>query len=626
MSDTADTNDLFLRLLQLSPLPIAVTRFATGEFVEANDSLLAMLGYSRDEVIGHTTTELGVWDSAGDRAAFLARLTERNAKTVWSNMPISTRAAERIIDAVALSLVEWRGETCLLAVIRGSEEREQFEAIRRRREAHLRILTEQLPAIFWTTDRDLKITSCGGSGLAALGVTPAQLNERSLADYYETTDPDFLPIVAHRRALDGTPANYDHEWLGKIYHTHVEAQREDGRITGCIGVCVDVTEHRRAEEALRESEERYRRLVSVSFDGIMIQVEDRVVYINQAGASLFGAESPDQVVGMVVFDRLPAKERASARERAEAVLSHEKSVPLAERRIIRLDGVERVVEGAAVPITYCGRRAALVVIRDITERKAAAERVRLHAEELEDLVRLRTERLHELEQQRAQVDKLVVTGRMAADIAHEINNPLAGIKNSFQLIKDCVPPDHRYFAYVERIESEIDRIARIVRQMLDLHRGAPEAPRAFPLARLIGDVVSMLTPCQRESGIVIEVETLPENVTVTLPEDSLRQVLINVVKNAVEASPSRGRVRITVAAAGEQIQIRVADQGAGIPEADLAHIYEPFFTTKNGGAREGVGLGLTISHGLVEAMRGSILHARSDGGGTVCTITLPRIV
>jgi PAS domain S-box-containing protein len=263
------------------------------------------------------------------------------------------------------------------------------------------------------------------------------------------------------------------------------------------------------------------------------------------------------------------------------------------------------------------------VAEDITERKRLEEQIRRHSEELEEQVEQRTARLQELERQRAESEKLAAAGRIAARIAHEINNPLAGIKNSFLLIKDAVPSSHRYYDYVGRIEREIDRIARIIRQMFDLHRPERESVRRFRLDETIEDIVVLLKSSSHERGVTLESETRQASEVIVLPEGLIRQVLYNLVQNAIEASSPGGVVNISAAVAPEQIIIKVTDHGHGIPVELRPHIFEPFFTTKAGLADGGLGLGLSVSQSIIEAMKGSLDFESAAGQGTVFRITLP---
>ncbi|MFQ5869931.1 MAG: sensor histidine kinase, partial [Candidatus Zixiibacteriota bacterium] len=236
--------------------------------------------------------------------------------------------------------------------------------------------------------------------------------------------------------------------------------------------------------------------------------------------------------------------------------------------------------------------------RDITDRKRAEEALR-------------------------ESEKLAATGGMAAGIAHEINNPLSGIKNSFLLIKDAIPADHAHYEYVGRIEKEIDRIANIVRQMFDLYHKEQESARRFLIDATIGDVVALLEPSCRQHEISVEVDISAASGAVTVPESSLRQVLFNLIQNAVEASPPGGIIKVGAARAEGVLTISISDQGSGIPEEIRPRIFEPFFTAKSDLTTGGLGLGLSVSKRIVEAMAGSLDFETEVGQGSTFRITLP---
>jgi len=245
------------------------------------------------------------------------------------------------------------------------------------------------------------------------------------------------------------------------------------------------------------------------------------------------------------------------------------------------------------------------VVQDITTQKQAEEALR--------------------QSQRLQVEaeKLAATGRMAARIAHEINNPLAGIKNSFLLVKKAVPKDHPRYGFVGLIEKEIDRIAEIVRQMYDLHRPNQDLAREVFVADTIHDVVAMLQPLCRRHQVTIDIEMPEPQLVACLPEGSLRQVLYNLLGNAIEASPCGGLVKIDVKRAENTLCVSVADQGRGIPHELHSRIFEPFFTTKEREASGGLGLGLSICKGIVEALQGSVELQSEIGQGSLFCVKLP---
>ena len=257
------------------------------------------------------------------------------------------------------------------------------------------------------------------------------------------------------------------------------------------------------------------------------------------------------------------------------------------------------------------------------ERMRAEEQLRIYNEELEKLLEEHTKRIRELERKRMENEKLAITGRMAARVAHEINNPLAGIQYSFLLIKDCVPEDHKHYGYVGMIEKEIKRIASIVKQMLDLSRPPKKSYQEFNINVTIRDVIAMLKGNCDKYGVEINYDTCNELLMVSIFEDSLRQVLINIIQNAIEASPKGGEVKVTLKDGEEYLAIMVADKGSGIPDELRSKIFEPFFTTKSKILTGGLGLGLSICKSMLETMGGSLNFKSERNKGTTFTIEMP---
>ncbi len=269
-------------------------------------------------------------------------------------------------------------------------------------------------------------------------------------------------------------------------------------------------------------------------------------------------------------------------------------------------------------------------IRDITERQRLREELRLYNQHLEQLVQERTARIAQLEDQRLKMEKLAALGQMAAGVAHEVNNPLAGIRNAFALFKDNLSTDDENYELLELIDSEIERISSITHQMYQLYRPSQQVPAKFDLRRAIADVVVLLRPMADQSHVRVTTRCLHcvshgqlSATEVVLREAELRQILLNVVRNAIQASPTSGEVVIEASTSREQVSISVTDQGPGISAAVAARIFEPFFSTKVG-TREGMGLGLSVSRSLAEAMGGKIAIGNSRKNNTRITVILPR--
>lgn len=269
-------------------------------------------------------------------------------------------------------------------------------------------------------------------------------------------------------------------------------------------------------------------------------------------------------------------------------------------------------------------------IRDITERQRLREQLRLHNQHLEQLVQERTAKIAQLEEHRLKMEKLAALGQMAAGVAHEVNNPLAGIRNAFTLFKSNLSPDDENFELLELIDSEIGRISAITHQMYQLYRPSQQSPSRFDLRSGIANVLVLLQPMADKTNVQVTTQSqhcLAHGqlgaTEVVLREGEFRQILLNVVRNAIQASPPSGEVRIVASTSDDHVTISVSDQGEGISQEIAARIFDPFFSTKTG-TRQGMGLGLSVSRSLAEAMGGTIAIDDDKTASTRITVTLPR--
>lgn len=251
------------------------------------------------------------------------------------------------------------------------------------------------------------------------------------------------------------------------------------------------------------------------------------------------------------------------------------------------------------------------------------EQIRRHAVELEQLVAERSAQVRRLEQRRTQVEKLAALGQLAAAVAHEVNNPLAGIRNAFELIKTGLPRDHAYYHYLELIDAEIERIANIIHQMHQLYRPKPRVPSEFDLGVTVNQVCWLLQASAGKRRVRLETQIEPDVPRVRLPEGEVKQILYNLIQNAIQASPTGSRVSITVAATNDELRVAVRDDGCGIAPEILPQIFDPFFTTKHVDSEGGMGLGLSVSRSLAEASGGRIEVETQPGRGSTFTMTFP---
>jgi PAS domain S-box-containing protein len=247
---------------------------------------------------------------------------------------------------------------------------------------------------------------------------------------------------------------------------------------------------------------------------------------------------------------------------------------------------------------------------------------------MQDVGRLRELERRRLEQALFDSEKLAATGRLAASIAHEINNPLEAIQNALYLLVKRIPETDPNAKFLNIAMKETERMSRILRQMLGFYRPAADLVPT-DLNALIEEAETLVAKRLRERNVKIEKQLEPELPRVMASADQIKQVILNLVLNASEAMAKGGLITVTTdshhdAASGfirtDAVRVQVADMGPGIAEEYLPHIFEPFFSTKG---EKGTGLGLWVSLGIAQSHGGRLQVRNRPGGGTVFSMTLP---
>jgi two-component system NtrC family sensor kinase len=244
------------------------------------------------------------------------------------------------------------------------------------------------------------------------------------------------------------------------------------------------------------------------------------------------------------------------------------------------------------------------------------------AASLERKVRERTEELVAVQSSMAQSEKLASIGRLAAGVAHEINNPLGGILTVTMLHLEDLGPADPLRADLELVVKQTLRCREIVRGLLDFSRQSEARPQSTSAATVIAETLGLLERQAMFHNIVITRSLSADLPPVLVDPGQLQQVLVNIVLNAVDAMAGHGALAVATSRGsdGRTVVIRISDTGKGIPPEVMPFIFEPFFTTKKVG--EGTGLGLAIVHGIVTRVGGAV-RAESTSAGTTFTIELP---
>ena len=357
----------------------------------------------------------------------------------------------------------------------------------------------------------------------------------------------------------------------------------------------DITERMIFERELAISEGRFRAVVEGAPDAIYIIQNEHFAYLNQTAITMFGAGSADQLIGRSVFERIQPEYHPIIRERIASILTRYDEMPPIVRRYIRLDGSTVEAEATSVPIVFNGAESILVFSRDISVRRQyEKEKV-----EVEAMLR--------------QQQKMEAIGTLAGGVAHEINNPITGIMNYTQIMLDETDKSSPHAQYLKDILYETNRIAEIVRNLLQFSRQDRQTHSYARFDDIINQTVSLIRTIIRKDQIDLQLNIDPSLPEVKCRSQQIQQVLMNLLTNARDALnekyPEYHENKQIILSCNQYekdgrrwIRVDVEDHGKGIAEDIRQKMFEPFFSTKP--KESGTGLGLTISFGIVRDHHG----------------------
>jgi PAS domain S-box-containing protein len=377
----------------------------------------------------------------------------------------------------------------------------------------------------------------------------------------------------------------------------------EGKVIGASKVARDITQRKEAERAVRESEERFRAIVETTPECVKLVTADGTLqHMNSSGLAMVEADQPDMVIGKSVYDLIAPEHRERFREFNERICAGEKGS--LEFDMIGLRGIRRHMESHAAPLRNAdGTVVQLAITRDVSERKRTEERLR-------------------------KTEKMAAAGQLAASLAHEINNPLSSITNALYLLQHHSGIDGRAHDIVKLAGGELARMSRIVKQSLAYYRPGNE-PQDVDLGATVEESLQVFGGKLERAGIRVGKKILPGYWVVGF-SDEIRQIIDNLLLNALEAMPNGGKLQVSVRphqdwrhGKRKRVRLTIADSGSGISKENRSKIFEPFFTTK---PEKGTGLGLWVVRGLVAKHDCSIRVRSSDrdgSSGTVISILWP---
>lgn len=387
---------------------------------------------------------------------------------------------------------------------------------------------------------------------------------------------------------------------GEARHLFVVASpifSEQGQIMGAVQAMVDISERERLARNLKESEEKYRQLVETSLDGIALHNRDRIIFANSAFLQMFGYTKAEDLAGVPLLNLISPVYHGPLLRHLREISRRFHRPRIFEIKGLKRDGTDFDMEVGSLPTQYEGNLVFQTHLRDITEKKR-------------------------LEEQLARSEKLAAVGQLAAGMAHEINNPLGGILVYSYLLLEDLPPGQPERSQVEKIIREATRCKEIIKGLLDFSRQLPSSFQPVDINAVLLDLLSLVENHLNFQNVEVQTSLAPDLPRVEADKSKLEQVFLNLFMNAGEAMAGHGILTVrTQRNAMGAVEIRISDTGPGISPDHLPRLFDPFFTTKEVG--RGVGLGLSVSYGIIKQHRGRIYVDTASPIGATFVIELP---
>jgi PAS domain S-box-containing protein len=615
----------YASIFQLMPDMAGITRLEDGCFLEVNDGFTRITGWQREEVLGHTSMELGLWTTQA-RTEALA-IVHAQGRLENFEFRLGTKSGEQRHALMFLTPIKVQGELCLYFMARDVTELKQAQNVLIQEQARLRNLLQTVPAMIWMKDPAGVYLSCNSRFERFFGALEGQIVGKTDYDFVSADQADHFRANDQKAIANGQPS-VNEEWVAYADDGHRELLETiktpvydtAGNLLGVLGIAWDITEKKRTEEELRRERARFLNLVD-SVDGIVWETDAKTLtftYVSQQAERLLGYPAADWRREGFWLEHLHPDDREQTQAQSVALTAQGKDHELEYRFLDPNGKVFWVQDFVAVVVEDGAPRWRRGVMVDVTSKKEE-ERERRN-----------------LESQLRQAQKIEAVGRLAGGVAHDFNNQLSVILGYADLMLSAPLTPDKLRSYVNQILKAATLSRDITRQLLAFSRQEVIAPQPLDLNALVTGVKKGLGRLIRED-IRFELRLAKDLWPILMDPAQVDQVIMNLIVNARDAMANGGQLlvdtrnvvldaafarRYPEIAAGEYVQLTVSDTGSGMGPDTLLHIFEPFYTTKETG--KGTGLGLATVYGIVSQNKGLVLVESELGRGSAFKVFFPR--
>jgi PAS domain S-box-containing protein len=600
-----ESEENFRVLFEENPLPMFLSELPSGKIAFANKRLASVLHRDVEDIVGRTANDLGMLKNHGDQDE-LPRLIPEHGYI--DNVEVGKVFPDGSLgtDLVSLRHVSMQGKQYCLVVLQDITERKRAEEALQESEERFSKTFRTSPHAFVITNIedgsfiDVNDAFCASSGFSREEVFANSTISLKIWVNVE----DRLRMVRDLR--NGEDVSRRETLLRKktgqivislLYARVIRLKRQ----SCVIAIMEDITERKQAEEALRESEQKYRSLVDNANQGIVVVQNGLFKFVNKKVEQLWGAPE-EKLLNTPILDVVYPDDRHLLLENREKRIKGELFRTTYEFRLVAADGRICWVEINPVPIVWRGQPATLNLLTDVTQRKRMEE-----------------------ELQKAQ--RLDSLGVLAGGIAHDFNNLLTGIFGYISLARS-VTSDQKALTYLDATLASMNRARALTQQLLTFAKGGAPVQKSTPLFPFLQDTAQFALS---GSNILCKFVFAPNLPPCNIDKNQIGQVIDNIVINAQQAMPSGGTIEIAAVnmdisanahpalRKGMYVKVSIKDSGIGIPKEILPRIFDPFYTTKS----KGHGLGLATCYSIMNRHGGCIDVESEPSVGSTFHVYLP---
>jgi PAS domain S-box-containing protein len=599
-----ESEEKFSKAFLNSPQAILITSLDEGVILEANDTFLHLTGYSRKELVGKKAIDLDLWNSSDEREKVIKTLSEQG---IVKNLERQFRKKSGEVHTWLFSAetINIDNKPCMLSVTVDITERKKIEEQLRFSDIAFKSIHEGI----LTYDNDHVITRWNKTCEEIMGIKASEAIGKPIEDLVHLVEEYPGQNEERLKVLKARGVNREEQ----IYRTprgdiwvDVQAQaiEDNGKRTGWVTLFTDITARKQTEEALKQSEEKYREIINTSTDAI-ISTNPRmnITIFNHGAERIFGYKEKE-ILGqsiMVIFQ--PEQYRKVSRE-----IVNLKDIGTSQfaNKIFETSGFKKDFTNVPIEVSLSTRKVEdnfiiTMIIRDITVRKEAEEKLR-------------------------KIDQM--KSEFLSNVSHELRTPLQSISGFTKLILTGKVPDPIVQQeFLQIVDRETAHLGNLINSLLDMSRLEAGRFQIYKKPNSVSDIftdsIKMFHSLAREKSIMLK-----ENIPADLPKievdsERMRQVIINLLSNALKFSEPGSTVNVKVAVRDGDLLFQVTDHGTGIQEEAMKHLFERFYRVEGETVRGGTGLGLYISKQIIDAHGGRIWVESKFGQGSTFSFTLP---